>query len=103
MREDRGGCKGRLECFECLSAIGGEIPWGAFSGESCEGNREIQVAVNESRIEIGEPEEGLYVANLLRLCRGTVTPMTQSGDQCTYISGEVPCLLLKECVKSLSS
>ena len=36
-------------------------------------------------------------------CRGTVTPMTQSGDQCTYISGEVPCLLLKECVKSLSS
>ena len=36
------------------------------------------------------------------LCRGTVTPMTQSGDQCTYISGEVPCLL-KECVKSLSS
>ena len=36
-------------------------------------------------------------------CRGTVTPMTQFGDQCTYISGEVPCLLLKENVKSLSS
>ena len=67
MREDRGGRKGRLECFECLSALGGEIPWGAFTGESCEGNCDIRVAVNESTIEIGETEEGLYIANLPRL------------------------------------
>ena len=67
MRKDRGGCKSHLEGFECLSALGGEVPWGAFSGESCEGNRDIRVAVNESSIEIGETEEGLYIANLLRL------------------------------------
>ena len=67
MQKDRGGHESRLECFECLSALGGEIPGGAFPGESCEGNRDIRVAVNESMIEIGETKEGLYVANLLRL------------------------------------
>ena len=67
MRKDRGGRKSRLECFECLSALGSEIPGGAFSGELCEGNRDIQVAVNESTIEIGKTEEGLYVVNLPRL------------------------------------
>ena len=67
MRKDRGGRKSRLECFECLSALGGEIPGGTFSGESCEGNRDIRVAMNESTIEIGETEEGLYIANLPRL------------------------------------
>ena len=67
MRKDQGGHEGHLECFECLSALGSEIPGGTFSGESCEGNRDIRVAVNESMIEIGETEEGLYVANLPRL------------------------------------
>ena len=67
MREDRGGCKGHLECFECLSTLGGEIPGGAFLGELCEGNCDIRVAVNESTIEIGEAKEGLYIANLPRL------------------------------------
>ena len=67
MQKDQGGHKGRFECFECLSALRSEIPGGTFLGESCEGNRDIQVAMDEPLIEIGEAEEGLYIANLPRL------------------------------------
>ena len=67
MQENQGGRKGCLECFKCLSALGSEIPGGAFSGESYEGNHDIWIAVDEPMIEIGETEEGLYIVNLLRL------------------------------------
>ena len=67
MRKDRGGRKGRLECFECLSTLRSEIPGAAFSGESCEGNHDIRVAMNEPSIEIGKAKEGLYITNLPRL------------------------------------
>ena len=66
MRENGGGHKGHLECFESLSAFGSEIPGGALLGESCEGNCDIRVATDEPMIEIGETEEGLYVVNLSR-------------------------------------
>ena len=66
MRENRGSHKGCFECFESLSAIWSEVPGGAFSGESCEGNHDFQVAVNELMIEIGKTKEGLDITNLLR-------------------------------------
>ena len=66
MRENRSGRKGRFKGFESLSAIKGEVPRGAFLGESCEGNCDIRIAVDEPTIEIGETKEGLYIAHLPR-------------------------------------
>ena len=67
MPENQGGHKGRLECFECLLAFRSKIPGGALLGESCEGNCDIRVAMNEPTIEIDETKEGLYIMNFLRL------------------------------------
>jgi hypothetical protein len=61
MRQDQGRSESLLEKLEGLSALFGESPWDTFPGKPSEGNRYVRVIVDEMTVEIGEPEERLYV------------------------------------------
>jgi hypothetical protein len=65
MRQNRGRSESLLEKPEGLSAIFSKSPWDTFPGKPSEGNRYVQVVVNETTVEIGEPEEGLYILDSL--------------------------------------
>ena len=63
MCEYRGGDECFLELLEGLPAVVGEHPWDVFPGEPRERDCDFRVAVNETAIEIGKPEEGHYISD----------------------------------------
>ena len=60
------GCdKCFFEFLERLSAVVREDPWDILSGEPCERDCDFRVAVNETVVEIGKPEERHYISDFL--------------------------------------
>jgi len=55
--EQRGCGECLFEFLEGLLAVVQKVPRDIFPGEPCEGNCNLRVAVNETPIEIGKPEE----------------------------------------------
>ena len=63
MREYRGGDECFLQFLEGFPAVVGENPWDIFPGEPREQDCDFRVAVNETALEIGKPEEGHYISD----------------------------------------
>ena len=63
MCEYGGGDECFFEFLERLLAVVGENPWDVFPGELHERDCDFRVAVNETVIEIGKPEEGHYISD----------------------------------------
>ena len=61
MSQYQSSSEGFFECFEGVSAFGGEVPSNSFSGQTREQNHDIGVVKDESPIEVSKPEEGLNI------------------------------------------
>ena len=66
MQEDWSGGEHGFQGVESRLAAVRPEPRNVFSGEAGHRSDNIGVSVDEAVVEIGEPEEGLYVFNLPR-------------------------------------
>ena len=64
MRQYWRSGEGFLQRIKGGAAFVGEVPSGSFAGEARERNSDVGVVRDEAAIEVGEPQEGLYVFDL---------------------------------------
>ena len=67
MNEHWCGCECILQVKEGLLTIIGEVPRNSFLGEMSERDHDVQVALDEPAVKIGEAKEGLNVLDFLQL------------------------------------
>src|SRR5882724_842733 len=61
MGKDRSCGESLFKCFKGRMALIGEMPGGTLAGKTCEWDCNFGISINETTIEIGKAEEGLYV------------------------------------------
>src|SRR5467141_3555932 len=47
-------------------ALIGKVPGGTLAGKTCKRNRDFRISENETTVEVGETEEGLYILDFPR-------------------------------------
>ena len=65
MCQYRHSGEGLLQGIESRAAFVGEILGGGFADEAGEWDSNVRIVQNKMSVEISEPEEGLYVFNLV--------------------------------------
>src|SRR3954452_304004 len=63
MRQDGSSGKRGLQILKRFPALRGKVPWSILARKTSEGNDDAGVILDESTIEVGEPKEGLDVAD----------------------------------------